>query len=202
MGSRGMEPEKQLLRRARDGDREAFAGLVRTHRTAAMQIAMGFLGNEEDARDLTQEAFLRALSHIHRFDVERPFFPWFYKILRNLCFNHIAKRGRHGECPLKLERDGGIDPRGKGDDPFQNLAAAERADIIWQALCALSEDHREIILLRHFRDCSYQEIADTLDIPRGTVMSRLYYARGALAKELDSQMDGQAHRLADAREAN
>ncbi len=202
MGSRGQEPEKTLLRRARDGDREAFAGLVRRYRTQAMYIAIGFLGNEEDARDLTQEAFLRALVHMHRFEVERPFFPWFYKILRNLCFNHLAKKGRHGECPLTLERDGGIDPRGKGDDPFQSVAAGERADYIWESICALSEDHREIILLRHFRDASYQEIAETLDIPRGTVMSRLYYARGALRKQLETKLGSEGESLGEAREVN
>ncbi len=202
MSSRGQEPEKSLLRRARDGDRDAFAGLVRMHSSEAMQIALGFLGNVEDARDLTQEAFLRALSHMHRFDVERPFFPWFYRILRNLCFNHLAKRGRHRECPLVLESDGGIDPRGRGDDPFQSLAESERAEHLWQALCALSEDHREILLLRHFKDCSYQEIADILEIPRGTVMSRLYYARGALAKELDAKLGAEGVALAEAREVN
>lgn len=202
MSSRGLESEQALLRRARDGDREAFAGLVRLHRGEAMQVALGFLGNEEDALDLTQEAFLRALSHMHRFDASRPFFPWFYRILRNLCFNFLAKRGRHGECPLMLESDGGIDPRGRGDNPLQDLAASERADHIWRALCALGTDHREIILLRHFRDYSYQEIADTLAIPRGTVMSRLYYARGALAKELDRLLGGEGSQLSDAREVN
>jgi len=112
MPPRETEPESTLLCRARDGDREAFAALVLQHRREALQVALGFVGDLEDARDLTQEAFLRALAHMHRFDVERPFFPWFYRILRNLCFNFIAKRGRHGECPLVLESDGGIDPAG------------------------------------------------------------------------------------------
>ncbi|MBM4117124.1 RNA polymerase sigma factor [bacterium] len=202
MPSREPELESSLLRRARDGDREAFAALVLRHRREALQVALGFVGDLEDARDLTQEAFLRALSHMHRFDVERPFFPWFYRILRNLCFNFLAKRGRHGECPLVLERDGGIDPAGAGVSPLQSLEASERGERIWQALCTLSPEHREIILLRHFRDLSYQEIAGFLHIPRGTVMSRLFYARAALREALESRLGKEGPTLAEATEAS
>ena len=201
MASRGQEPESTLLRRARDGDREAFAVLVLRHRREALQVALGFLGDLEDARDLTQEAFLRALAHMHGFDVERPFFPWFYRILRNLCFNFLAKRGRHGECPLVLESDGGIDPAGREASPLQSLIASERAAKLWAALCTLSDEHREIIILRHFRDFSYQEIATLLHIPRGTVMSRLFYARGALRRALDAGLGGEAAALAESSEA-
>jgi RNA polymerase sigma-70 factor (ECF subfamily) len=201
MASRDLEPESTLLRRARDGDREAFAALVLIHRREALQVALGFLGNLEDARDLTQEAFLRALSHMHSFDVERPFFPWFYRILRNLCFNYLAKRGRHGECPLVLESDGGIDPAGRGLSPLQAAAASERTAQLWQALCTLSDEHREIIILRHFRDLSYQEIATLLRIPRGTVMSRLFYARASLREALDAKLGGEGAALAESPEA-
>ncbi len=201
MASRGQEPESNLLRRARDGDREAFAVLVLQHRREALQVALGFLGDLEDARDLTQEAFLRALAHMHSFDVERPFFPWFYRILRNLCFNFLAKRGRHGECPLVLESDGGIDPAGRETSPLQSLIASERADKLWAALCTLSDEHREIIILRHFRDLSYQEIATLLRIPRGTVMSRLFYARAALRGALEAGLGGEAPALAESSEA-
>ena len=200
MASRGQEPESTLLRRARDGDREAFAALVHRYRGEALQVALGVVGNAEDARDLTQEAFLRALANMHRFELERPFFPWLYKILRNLCFNFLAKRGRHGECPLVLESDGGIDPRGHGDDPLESAAAAECAEKLWEALSTLSDEHREIIVLRHFRDLSYQEIATLLAIPRGTVMSRLFYARNALRAALDAQLGPESRSLSEAPE--
>lgn len=202
MPPREPEPESTLLCRARDGDREAFAALVLQHRREALQVALGFVGDLEDARDLTQEAFLRALAHMHRFDVERPFFPWFYRILRNLCFNFLAKRGRHGECPLVLESDGGIDPAGGGANPLQILEASERGRRIWQALCTLSAEHREIIILRHFRDLSYQEIAAFLHIPRGTVMSRLFYARAALREALEATLGEEGPALAEAPEAS
>jgi len=169
--------------------------VIRSHRTEAFQVALGYLGNEEDARDMVQEAVLRALRHIHRFDVARPFFPWFYRILRNLCFNLLSKRGRRGECPLVCERDGGIDPRAKGADPFETLASTERAEILWRALGELSMEHREILLLRHFRDRSYREIAETLDIPRGTVMSRLFYARAALREAIDREFGAETASL-------
>ena len=194
--------EQAILIRAREGDREAFAELVGAHGRDAFRIALGFVGNEEDARDMVQEAFLKALRHIHRFDVQRPFFPWFYSILRNLCFNFIAKKGRHGECALVCESDGGIDPVGNEMDPFQNLIGSERAEYIWSALGQLGADHREIIVLRHFQDLSYNEIADLLEIPRGTVMSRLYYARGALRKALEDRLEGESASLAASTEEN
>jgi RNA polymerase sigma-70 factor (ECF subfamily) len=188
--------EQAILVKAREGDSRAFAELVGAYSRDAFRIAFGLVGNEEDARDMVQEAFLKALRHIHRFDVSRPFFPWFYSILRNLCFNLIAKRGRHGECALVCESDGGIDPVGRETDPFQNLVGSERAEYIWRALGRLGEDHREIIILRHFQDLSYREIADLLDIPRGTVMSRLYYARGALRQALEEELRDETASLA------
>jgi RNA polymerase sigma-70 factor (ECF subfamily) len=186
MSISGSEPA--LIRKAVSGDRDAFASLIRVHRAEAYRIALGYLGNEEDARDIVQEASLKALSHIQRFDVERPFFPWFYRILRNLCFNFTAKRKRHGECPLVGESEGGVDPADTGRDAFQALESRERAALLWSALDGLSPEHKEIILLRHFRDRSYEEIAEILDIPRGTVMSRLYYARAALRRALDRSL--------------
>lgn len=202
MASRAEEPESTLLRRAREGDRDAFGALVLRHRREALQVALGFLGDLDDARDLTQEAFMRALANMHSFDVERPFFPWFYRILRNLCFNFLAKRGRHGECPLVLESDGGIDPVGRQASPLQDVVAGERASRLWQALCTLSEEHREIIILRHFRDLSYQEIATLLRIPRGTVMSRLFYARAGLRAALEAELGDEGPALAESTEAS
>ncbi|MBN2172159.1 MAG: RNA polymerase sigma factor [Candidatus Krumholzibacteriota bacterium] len=196
MPSDGAEPDKALLLRARDGDREAFSRLARRYAGEATRIALGYLGSEEDARDMVQEAFLRALRHMDHFDAERPFFPWFYRILRNLCFNFMAKRGRHGECPLVCERDGGVDPPGRGADPFRALVASERASLVWEALQTLSPEHREIIVLRHFRDLSYTEIAEALDIPRGTVMSRLFYARSALRRAIDARLGDESGTLA------
>ncbi len=196
MASQGDDLEQAILIRAREGDSKAFAKIVGTHSGDAYRIALGFVGNEEDARDMVQEAFLKALRHIHRFDVSRPFFPWFYRILRNLCFNFVAKRGRHGECALVCESDGGIDPVGHGQDPFDALLGSERAEYIWKALSVLGEDHREIIMLRHFQDLSYREIAELLEIPRGTVMSRLYYARGALRQALEDELADESRSLA------
>lgn len=195
-------PENVLMRRARDGDRDAFARIIRMHRAEAYRIAYGYMGNEEDARDMVQEAFLKALRYIHRFDVERPFFPWFYRILRNLSFNQLAKKKRHGECPLNCESDGGIDPRSKDRNPFHDLVASERVEVLWEALRDLSDEHREIILLRHFRDRSYQEIADLLDIPRGTVMSRLFYARTALKQAIDKRMGLESESFGSSPEEN
>jgi RNA polymerase sigma-70 factor (ECF subfamily) len=202
MSSPGTLDEKEILRRAKSGDGAAFSELWQRHRNEAFQIAYGYLGSVEDARDIVQEACLRALRHIHRFDLERPFFPWLYRIVRNLCFNLSAKGRRRGECPLITESEGGIDPRGSGPDPYQASLAAERAELLWEALQQLAPDHREIILLRHFRDRSYSEIAELLGIPRGTVMSRLYYARRALRRLLEDRLDESPSLTSTAREVN
>ncbi len=175
------------------GDSGAFNAIVRATMRRAYAVALGIVGNAEDAWDLSQEAYMAAHRARKSFDADRPFFPWFYRVLRNRCLNYVKKRARRMEISLDVleERAGG----GSADDL---LLRRERIEAVWKALQTLSPEHREIIVLRNFQELSYKEISDILCIPEGTVMSRLYYARRALLEALREQGFGSVGEWSDA----
>lgn len=170
----------ETLREWKLGSVKAFEVIVRATMRRAYAIALGLLGNAEDARDVSQEAFIAAHRARKRFDDERPFFPWFYRILRNRCLNFIQKRSRRREISMDVLAER-ADNRAR---PDRDMIRGERIEALWRALFTLSPDHREVIVLRTFQEFSYREIAESLGISEGTVMSRLFYARRALAKAL------------------
>lgn len=172
-------PRETLIAWKRGGAK-AFEAIVRATMRRAYAIALGFLGNAEDARDISQEAFIAAHRARKRFDDRRPFFPWFYRILRNRCLNFIQMRSRRREISMDVLAER-ADTR---ERPDREVIRRERIEALWRALFTLSPDHREVIVLRTFQEFSYREIAESLGISEGTVMSRLFYARRALAKAL------------------
>jgi len=149
------------------GDKDAFAVIVARYTERAYRMALYILGSEQDAMDVSQDAFIRAYRNLKRFDTSRPFFPWFARILRNLCYNFSKRRKRHSAYNIE---DFQIAEPTKGLDIETRLA-------LNKALAELSFQAREIIGKFYFEQLSYAEIATELDIPIGTVMSRLYYAR-------------------------
>lgn len=170
------------------GPREAFELIVKRHMKDAYLIALGLVGNREDALELSQEAFSRAYQHYDTLHSKGKFFPWFYQILRNLCFSHLRKRRVRRASSLDDTQFGGPEPQGR--DSFEPDAIAERneaKDRVWKAMSKLDDKHREVILLRHFRNMSYDEMAKVLFCNRGTVTSRLFYARQQLKEILDDQ---------------
>jgi RNA polymerase sigma-70 factor (ECF subfamily) len=171
---------REILLSWKNGDLRAFERIVKSTMKRAYHIALGLVGNIEDARDLSQESYMAAHHSRKSFDVERPFFPWFYKILRNRCLNFIEKRARRREISLDVL----VQRRAPGSSPDNLAIRKERIEAVWKALFSLSPQHREIIILRSFRELSYREISDLLGISEGTVMSRLFYARRALYKSL------------------
>jgi RNA polymerase sigma-70 factor (ECF subfamily) len=155
-------------------------------------IALGLVGNHDDAMDLSQEAFFRAYSNIDRFNPKRKFFPWFYQILKNLCFSHLRKRINRKHNSLETVDEGNVSTQ--ANPQFNPSAIAERneaKDHLWQAIGQLNEKHREVIILRHFQDLSYEQIAQIIMCAKGTVMSRLYHARKELKNIMDQQKGGQ-----------
>jgi RNA polymerase sigma-70 factor, ECF subfamily len=181
--------EASLVRRASRGDNTAFGELVRRNMQAAYYAALGLVGSPDDALDLSQDAFARALKHAAKLDPGRPFYPWYYAILRRLCFNFLRDRKNRqrllDEQGAWLAHD--LSGGGPGDDPEARLGREDARRIVAQALSRLPETQREVLVLREFEDLKYQEIADLLEIPVGTVMSRLYAARRALADALEEQ---------------
>lgn len=180
-----LENEKDVVIEWKKGNKKAYEALVRHYMTDAFLVARGFVGNDEDARDLSQDAFVKAYQARESFDADRPFYPWLYRILKNHCLNFVKRGHRkstslyHDDNPDR-ERFASIEPT-----PLQHLEREERRAIVRAAIELLSVDHREIIVLKNFKGCSYREIAEILDIPIGTVMSRLYYARRSLKDLID-----------------
>jgi RNA polymerase sigma-70 factor (ECF subfamily) len=178
--------EGSIIERCKKGDREAFASIVQHYMKPAYYVALGYVGRPEDALDLSQDAFVNAFRHIKRFDSSRKFFPWFYSILKNLCMNHIARTRRRQESSIdEMAELGPVPIPVETVDPEQNALRRDLEAKVGQALQRLRPKDREIIILQHFQDYSYQEIADLLGIPIGTVMSRLYGARQAMRRELE-----------------
>ena len=159
-----------------------FEHLLAAYFTRVHRAALGWMGNEHDARDVAQDALVKAYRARHSYDPARPFSPWLYTIVRNACRDALARRG-HREHPA-LEADQVASP---GPTPLAALSAAEAQTRIRDGMRRLSEEHREILVMRHFEDLSYSEMAEILNVPRGTVMSRLYRARKALAAELEDR---------------
>ncbi len=178
---------RETLLAWKKGDKGAFEKIVRATMKRAYAVALGLVGNADDAHDLSQEAYIAAHRARKTFDVDRPFFPWFYRVLKNRCLNYLKKRARRREISLDVleERAG----RGSADG---ELLRKERIEMVWKALFTLSTEHREILVLRNFEELSYSEISGVLGVPEGTVMSRLYYARQALLEALRREDVGPA----------
>jgi RNA polymerase sigma-70 factor (ECF subfamily) len=174
-----MESDVALVMSIRDGNKKALATLVERHKKSAFRIALGLVGNKDDAYDISQEAFLRVYRSANTYDEEQPFAPWFYTIIANLCRTWLRRRSRRERRMVDLDDVSWllVDER----TPEQEVVKKELVAILHRALKELSFDDREIITLQHFRGMSYDEIAHLLGIPKGTVMSRLYYARKKLA---------------------
>jgi RNA polymerase sigma-70 factor (ECF subfamily) len=188
--------------------RDAFEAFVNRHMKTAYGIALGLVGNREDALELSQEAFYRAYRNFDQLNAKGKFYPWFYQILRNLCFSHLRRRRVRRAKELRID-DGGLRIGDSGTNPQSGLCnpqsdemadqfdpevVAERnetKDRLWRAISRLDEKHREVIILRHFQNLSYEEMAKVLFCNQGTVTSRLFYARQQLKELLDHEKGGQ-----------
>jgi RNA polymerase sigma-70 factor (ECF subfamily) len=183
MNSAEVDTDRKLALRAKGGELRAFEILVERYKRHAYFIAYGFVGDRETALDLSQEAFAKAYKAIGKFNPDFRFFTWFYKILSNLCINHLQKRRLRREHEVRLE-ELPFEVATSDSDPALAYERKELNRRVWEAVQNLPPDFKEIIILRHFRDLSYRELAEILEIPIGSVMSRLHYARMKLKQEL------------------
>jgi len=169
------DEDAALVRQTLAGDSDAFGVLVTRYQRVLYTVAFRMLGNAEDARDVTQDAFVKAYQRLSTFDPSYRFFSWMYRILVNECLNTV--RSRRQQEPLSPDI-------ASGETPFDAAEAEERSRQVEHALLRLSPEYRAVIVLRHFVGNSYEEIADLLAIPEKTVKSRLYTARQRLGVEL------------------
>ncbi len=165
--------ESEVIRQVKKGNREAYQVIVERYMQRAYYIALGFVRNSQDAMDISQDSFIKAFRKIKRFDPEKSFFPWFYKLLKNLCLDHIKRRSRVQEIPLDEARI----LNEKRED-------REMKEILWRGIETLSFEQKEVIILRYFQQFSYKEIAEITAKPVGTVMSSLFYAKKRLKEAI------------------
>ncbi len=177
--------DADLIARIKRNDLTAFDELVDRHKRRTFFTALGMVGDRELAHDLTQDAWVAAFEAMPRFVEGKPFYPWFHRILTNLCKNALRHRSVEKRVvPSRIEDENMPQIEGTILEPESLVVDREVKNAVWRAIEFLSLEHREIVVLVHFESRSYAEVAELLDIPIGTVMSRLYYARRKLAEML------------------
>ncbi len=187
---REAEEDRALVEKAQKGDRAAFRKLVERHQRRAFAIAIGLVRDENDARDIVQEAFLRVYRSLDRFKGGSSFFTWLYRIVTNLAIDLMRKPARR-EAELfdnpNISEDAEAFPflaRIDGADPIDVVRRKEIAGRIQAALDALPPYHRSVIIMREVEGMSYQEMAEAMEVSKGTIMSRLFHARQKLQRAL------------------
>ncbi len=179
--------DETLVQLVQRGDQSAFKELVRRYQKKLFHIAYGMLQDPNDALDIVQEAFLKSYRNISKFEGKSKFYTWIYRILINLCIDHLRKNKRSPKIlePLDdsnqrnqtsfLENLSGEESESL--NPLEQLSNKELGREIWKAINSLPEHHKSVIILREIEGFSYEEIAQTLQCSKGTVMSRLHHAR-------------------------
>jgi RNA polymerase sigma-70 factor (ECF subfamily) len=198
--------EIRLVSSAKHGDSASFEALVERYLGKAIGVAMGYVRNRDDAAELAQDAFLRAWRALSGFRDGEPFAPWFFRILRNGCLSFLERRKHRRALSIDARRDDdspAFELRDEGARRPDELVDSKHAhEAFLAALDKLSLPHREIILLRHVEDLEYAEIATVLEIPIGTVMSRLFHARRKLREHLHTWFPADEERTPTARAAS
>lgn len=183
------EVERELILKCRAGDTRFYEPLVRAYEGPGMRVATGMMGNLDDARDALQEAFVKVFANLSRFDLRRPFGPWFYQILRNQCRDMLRSRQARFRIEAVDERLE-LRPASSATSPERMRQRSAAKELLWKGLGRVGDEHREVLVLKEIQDLRYNEIAEVLDIPEGTVASRLFHARRALRAALEEMGAG------------
>jgi RNA polymerase sigma-70 factor, ECF subfamily len=169
----------ELVRRCCSGDRGAFESLVLRYEKPVFNAALRMLHDREEARDVTQTVFLKAYEHLAEYDPSRRFYSWIYRIALNESINTLHRRRPRSALDPEMA-DGAPGP----DDTVRSL---QLGDGMSAAIMSLSDEYRAVVVLRHFLDCSYEDMATILEIPEKTVKSRLFSARQLLKTAMESR---------------
>lgn len=187
-GRVGKETDKELVRRVQKGDRRAFDLLFSRYQFKIQNLVGRYLRDPEDVQDVTQEAFIKAFRALPRFRGESAFYTWLYRIAINTAKNHIVARGRRPPgVDVEVEEaeyfDGG-DALRDLENPEATMARDELSAAIDEAIAALPDDLRSAVTLREFDGLTYEQIAEIMECPVGTVRSRIFRAREAIDKRI------------------
>lgn len=183
----------ELVEQVRAGKTEAYGELVRKYQDRVFNTCWRICGHLEEARDITQEAFLKAFENISSFRQQCGFYTWIFRVAVNLALSHRRKEQRRrtvafgedtGRVATQAEGVAGLAARASASDPADAVGNAELRGVVSHALNALDDDHRAVVVLRDIEGLDYREIGDILGLPPGTVKSRLHRARMALRKAI------------------
>ena len=178
--------DHDLVQRVQAGDSAAFRALFDQYHRRAFAVAMGVVKNQDDALDAVQEAFVKVHKNIHKFQGTSSFYTWLYRIVMNVSIDHVRKKSRRKSLDFDeyalheqstVAGDGALLPKVTNANPGKAALRKELGSAIQTALAELPEHHRAVIVLREIEGMSYEEMADALEVPKGTVMSRLFHAR-------------------------
>lgn len=184
--------ESSKIRAAVGGDPQAQQWLVQRYEPTVQRFARHMMGNEQDAHDIAQETMVKALKNLHRYNDNWRFSTWLISIARNTCIDEFRKRKRrsYDEPPDVVDTS---------PSPLELASQQRRAERLRQALETIPPLYREVLILYHFEHLKYQEIADLLNIPIGTVMNRIFRARRKLRSAYDVLDGGEGATQADKR---
>jgi RNA polymerase sigma-70 factor (ECF subfamily) len=185
--------ERELLERCKSGESSAYEPIVKVYEHRVFSFLYHLMGNSEDARDLTQETFIRAYRRINQYKPDKPFLNWLMTIARNIRIDFLRRSSSriHHERPCE---NLGESITGESISPDQHAILNERKEMIWAALDRLKPQDREVVILKDILELKYAEIAQIMGIPQGTVASRIYYARSMLRQIITA--DTESHMAA------
>lgn len=178
--------DSALIAASQKGDQAAFSELVRRYQRAVYRVAYALTRNTSDADDLAQETFVRAWGAIGRFESGQPLHPWLARIATNQAYSLFRHRKRRPETSIEPLVEAGMQ-WGTDDDPADHTAANERSARLRACFEQLSQEHQAVLALRAVQDLAYDQIAEALGVPVGTVMSRLSRARTELKRLMQAQ---------------
>jgi len=184
--------DAELVAKAVEGDRNAYRGLVERYERKVMALAYEITGSHEDAEDVVQESFVKAYLALGQFKGDATFYTWLYRIVYNMAIDFKRKMARRGGPPLEFDESqtqaGAVGDGSLAGDRFVSapelMMRREDMTQFRRLMEELTEEHRAVIILREVEGMSYEQIAKTLGVNKGTVMSRLFYARKKLQQGL------------------
>lgn len=191
--------DHELVAAAQGGDRRAFQALYQRYERKVFAVAYGFLRSQEDALDVVQEAFIKVHRYLPNFEGQSSFYTWLYRIVANLCIDHIRRSGRKKDVEFddKLRHDGDQESATNMvqiaalGDPVEAVRNKEILKAVRESLHHLSDKHRAVIVMRELQGLSYADMAKAMNCSKGTIMSRLFHARRNMQKLLKDRLDYQ-----------
>jgi RNA polymerase sigma-70 factor (ECF subfamily) len=198
MPAESPETIEALIQRCLSGDQSAWEQIVQLHRRKVFNVAYKFVGRHEEAEDLTQDIFLKVFKSLNTFDRRANFQTWLISVSRNLCIDHYRSVRKERESIDRGVDTDTLAPPTPGAGPIEALEQRDRVQLLRQALAALAPTLRTAVMMRDLQEYTYQEIADALHLPEGTVKSRINRGRTELARQIallrkhDEQAEGSA----------